>query len=51
MKCVNCGKDSNYKDRSGKKCPACGQAFAFEPKDGDAVTLAAPGQPDDTRRP
>lgn len=38
MKCVNCGKDSNYKDRSGKKCPACGQAFAFEPKDGDAVT-------------
>jgi hypothetical protein len=38
MKCVNCGKDSNYKDRTGKQCPHCKKAFAFEPKDGDKVT-------------
>lgn len=38
MKCVNCNKDSNYKDRTGKKCPGCKKAFAFEPKDGDPVT-------------
>ncbi|HUR53647.1 MAG TPA: hypothetical protein VMZ71_05930 [Gemmataceae bacterium] len=38
MKCVNCGKDSNYKERSGKQCPHCKKAFAFEPKGGDKVT-------------
>lgn len=38
MKCVRCGKDSNYKDRSGRTCPGCKGRFAFEPKDGDPVT-------------
>lgn len=38
MKCVTCGKDSNYKDRSARTCPGCHQKFAFEPKDGDKVT-------------
>jgi hypothetical protein len=38
MKCVRCGKDSNYKDRAGKRCPGCHKLFAFEPKDGDPVT-------------
>jgi hypothetical protein len=38
VKCVNCGKDSNYKDRTGKQCGHCKKAFAFEPKDGDKVT-------------
>jgi hypothetical protein len=38
MKCVHCGKDSNYKERTGKKCPGCHHGFAFEPKDGDPVT-------------
>ena len=38
MKCIRCGTDSNYKERTGKKCPKCKGAFAFEPKDGDAFT-------------
>ena len=35
MICVRCGKDSNYPERGGRKCPGCGKQFAFEPRDGD----------------
>lgn len=35
MKCVRCGTDSNYKKRTGKICPKCNGAFAFEPQNGD----------------
>ncbi len=38
MKCIHCERDSKYKDRSGKKCPGCGHAFAFEPREGDILT-------------
>lgn len=38
MKCVRCGKDSNYKDRPDRTCPGCKGRFAFEPKAGDPVT-------------
>jgi len=45
VKCINCGKDNNYKERSTSsaysKCPSCGRRFAFEPKDKDPVTDAA----------
>lgn len=34
MKCIHCGSDTNYKDRSrnGSRCTACQHPFAFEPK-------------------
>lgn len=38
MKCARCGKDSNYKERSGRTCSHCKGKFAFEPKAGDPVT-------------
>ena len=38
MKCIRCGHDSKYKDRTGRKCPSCSGQFAFEPKDGDPFT-------------
>lgn len=38
MKCIRCDTDSTYQERSGKKCPKCKGAFAFEPKDGDPFT-------------
>lgn len=38
MKCIRCAKDSKYSERSGRRCPRCGGAFAFEPKDGDPFT-------------
>jgi hypothetical protein len=41
MKCIHCNNDARYKDRSGGKCPSCGRAFAFEPKNGDLVTDGA----------
>jgi DNA-directed RNA polymerase subunit RPC12/RpoP len=45
VKCINCGKDSTYKERRASsaysKCPSCGKRFAFEPKDKDLVTDAA----------
>ena len=45
MKCINCGRDSKYKERRASsaysKCPACGKRFAFEPKDKDPFTDAA----------
>ncbi|MEZ0375139.1 MAG: hypothetical protein ACAI44_38995, partial [Candidatus Sericytochromatia bacterium] len=38
MKCLKCGKNNLYRDRSGGKCSGCGQAFVFEPKSGDVFT-------------
>jgi hypothetical protein len=38
MKCIHCGNDAKYKDRSSRKCPTCRHKFAFEPKDGDRMT-------------
>ena len=38
MKCVKCGEDAKYKDRSHRACPYCKAAFVFEPKSGDPVT-------------
>ncbi|MBF2084249.1 hypothetical protein [Thermoleptolyngbya sp. C42_A2020_037] len=33
MKCIQCGTDSNYRERSGNnyRCPKCQHPFAFEP--------------------
>jgi hypothetical protein len=44
VKCIGCGNDSKYKERStnaGGHCPSCGKPFAFEPKTGDRLTDAA----------
>jgi hypothetical protein len=38
MKCIRCGTDSKYKDRTGRSCPHCMGQFAFEPQDGDPLT-------------
>jgi hypothetical protein len=38
VKCIRCGHDSNYKDRSDGKCPTCRGAFAFEPRTGAPFT-------------
>jgi hypothetical protein len=38
MKCIRCNIDSKFKDRTGKKCPSCHGAFAFEPRAGDLFT-------------
>ena len=38
MKCLRCGTDSKYKDRTNRTCPKCHAKFVFEPKDGDPVT-------------
>lgn len=38
MKCLKCGKNSLYRERSGGKCSGCGQSFVFEPKSGDPFT-------------
>lgn len=38
MKCLNCGKNSLYRERSGGQCPGCRRRFAFEPKRGDPFT-------------
>ncbi len=38
MKCIRCGIDSKYKERSNRKCPKCHGAFAFEPRKGDPYT-------------
>ena len=37
MKCIYCGTDSKYTERSGGRCK-CGKKFAFEPKTGDRFT-------------
>ena len=41
MKCIHCGADSKYKDRTTGNCPQCRKKFAFEPKSGDRFTDAA----------
>jgi hypothetical protein len=40
MKCLQCGKQNDYRDRqaSDRKCVGCGQRFAFEPREGDPIT-------------
>lgn len=38
MKCVKCGSDAKWKDRSDGRCPSCKQRFAFEPQRGDPMT-------------
>ena len=39
VKCIYCGTDSKYTERSGGRCQ-CGKKFAFEPKTGDRFTDA-----------
>jgi DNA-directed RNA polymerase subunit RPC12/RpoP/uncharacterized membrane protein YgcG len=41
MKCIRCGTDSKYSERSGGACPKCHGRFAFEPRNGDPFTDAA----------
>ncbi len=38
MKCIRCGNDSKFKDRTDRTCPSCKGKFAFEPKKGDPIT-------------
>lgn len=38
MKCIRCGHDSQYRQRPGRICPQCKEAFAFEPRERDPVT-------------
>jgi hypothetical protein len=38
MKCIHCGHDSKYKERTDRTCPGCHKKFAFEPKAGDPIT-------------
>lgn len=38
MKCIRCGNDAKYKDRSDERCPKCRKPFAFEPQKGDPFT-------------
>jgi hypothetical protein len=40
VKCIRCGADSRYKDRSLGKCPSCQGEFAFEPQRGAILTDA-----------
>jgi hypothetical protein len=39
VKCIHCGTDSKYSERSDGRCK-CGKKFAFEPKTGDRFTDA-----------
>lgn len=38
MKCIRCGHDSKYKERSNQTCPGCNGRFAFEPQQGAKLT-------------
>lgn len=38
MICIQCNRDSKYKDRAERTCPYCMHAFAFEPRKGDKLT-------------
>lgn len=38
MKCIRCGHDSKYKERSNQTCPRCKGRFAFEPRQGAKLT-------------
>jgi hypothetical protein len=42
MKCIHCGGDTNYKDRSrnGGQCAQCRHPFAFEPKAAQTYGIA-----------
>ncbi|VTS04346.1 toprim domain-containing protein [Tuwongella immobilis] len=40
MKCIRCGHDSNYPQRSNRTCPKCQGKFAFEPREGDPISDA-----------
>lgn len=40
-KCLKCGKNNLYRERSGGKCSGCGARFVFEPKSGDYFTDTA----------
>jgi hypothetical protein len=35
VKCIQCATDSKKKDRSGGRCPKCGEPFAFDPTTGE----------------
>ncbi|HWP43134.1 MAG TPA: hypothetical protein VNO14_07870, partial [Blastocatellia bacterium] len=41
MKCIHCGYDSRYKERSYGRCPKCRKQFAFEPREGALLTDGA----------
>ncbi len=41
MKCIRCGNDAKYSERSNGACPKCNGRFAFEPKKGDLLTDSA----------
>lgn len=38
MKCIHCGQDSKYTERTKRLCPKCRRKFVFEPREGDPVT-------------
>ncbi|HSE96872.1 MAG TPA: hypothetical protein VLD57_01290, partial [Blastocatellia bacterium] len=38
MRCIRCGYDSKYKERSSGQCPSCRKEFAFEPQRGAVMT-------------
>jgi hypothetical protein len=41
MKCIRCGHDSKYKERTSGNCPHCRRQFAFEPQKGGLLTDGA----------
>jgi hypothetical protein len=41
MKCIRCGHDSKYKERTSGRCPQCRREFAFEPQQGGLLTDGA----------
>ena len=38
MKCIRCGHDSKFKERTNRTCPQCRGRFAFEPREGAKLT-------------
>jgi DNA-directed RNA polymerase subunit RPC12/RpoP len=38
MKCIRCKQDSEYKQRTDRRCPHCGGEIAFEPREGDPIS-------------
>jgi hypothetical protein len=41
MRCIHCGRDCKYKERTDGRCPGCRKKFAFEPQNKDPFTDAA----------
>src|SRR5262245_25337830 len=41
MKCIRCGRDCKYRERSGRQCPHCAGKFGFEPREKDPLTDSA----------